>query len=139
MTLCISSYLSLVESNPIAFHHWLLSVYSWVLVLQAGDPTLGFRSHTSQGDPTNCLIIPLVLRAPTQPSYISTALLSSQVVLKLVLLSVRCYKALVSLLSSSLFQLPSPQFSCNYRLAQEGGLCDFHSLLFCLLPPHFSS
>ena len=57
-----------------------------------------------------------------------------KVVLKLVVLSVQGYEASLLLLFSCLFCIISPPFSCNSRLVLGGGSCDFHSVLFHLVP-----
>ena len=94
----------------------------WALVFYAGDRSLGFGPHSSQGDPTCHLIIPpgLLPVASSQPSWVSTALLTRQIVPKLVL-SVRGYKAILSLLFIFLCWVTSPQFNCNSRFVLGGG------------------
>ena len=54
------SYLSLKDRNPTAFHNQMLCGYLFpALVLWTGEPSLGFRPHTYQGEPFPAAEIPL--------------------------------------------------------------------------------
>ena len=74
--------------------------------LWAGDPSLVFRTHTSQGDLISCLIIPPVLPpVGARPAFSSLPRTPYQsVVLKLILLAGQGYKCSLSLVFSCLFQ-----------------------------------
>ena len=136
MALCVSSYTSWQRTTMVFFTASCYLCTFLPLVLQAGDPSLGFRPHFSQGYPTNCLIIPLaLLPMGVQPAFLSLHHTPYQsIIVEIILMSCRGYKSSLSLLFSYLFQVISPQFGYNSRLVLGGGQCDSHPLFH-----HFAS
>ena len=118
----MSSHLSLPgRQKPCCFSQLdVVWVPFWLCCCRLGslawglDPTL-LRQNPSAAE-ISLRHFSCCLWEPSQPSRASSALPTSLVVVKWFLLSLRGYQASFQLVSSWLFRMISPQFSCNSRL-----------------------